>query len=95
MEQMHLQENTVFDLGFKVTQDVSQHPLHHVTYAFAKFDSARCIYKKNTVFDLDHKVRVTCDVAQYHLHHETYAHAKFEVAVSDGLGDAFTRKFII
>ena len=37
-EQMHLQENTVFDLdnGIKVTQDVVQHPLHHVTYAFAK-----------------------------------------------------------
>ena len=41
-EQMHLQENTVFDLdlGIKVTQDVAQHPLHHVTYAFAKFDVA-------------------------------------------------------
>ena len=37
---MHLQENTVFDLalGIKVTQDVAQHPLHNVTYAFAKFD---------------------------------------------------------
>ena len=37
--QMHLQENTVFDLdlGIKVTQDVAQHPLHNVTYAFAKF----------------------------------------------------------
>ena len=41
-EQMHLQENTVFDLdlGIKVTKDVVQHPLHHVTYAFAKFDAA-------------------------------------------------------
>ena len=38
-EQMHLQENTVFDLdiGIMVTEDVGQHPLHHVTYAFAKF----------------------------------------------------------
>ena len=39
-EQMHLQENIVFDLKIKVTQDVAQHLLHHVTYAFAKFDVA-------------------------------------------------------
>ena len=41
-EQMHSQENKVFDLdlGTKVTQDVAQHPLHHVTYAFAKVDVA-------------------------------------------------------
>ena len=42
-EQMHLQENTVFDLdlGIMVTEDVGQHPQHHVTYAFAKsFDVA-------------------------------------------------------
>ena len=41
-EQMHLQENAVFylALGIKVTQDVAQHPLHNVTYAFAKFDVA-------------------------------------------------------
>ena len=36
-EQMHLQENTVFDLDLviKVTQDVAQHYLHHVIYAHA------------------------------------------------------------
>ena len=41
-EQMQLQENTVFDIDIviKVTWDVAQHPLHHVTYAFAKFDVA-------------------------------------------------------
>ena len=34
-EKMHLQENTLFDLdiGVKVTQNVAQCPLHHVTYA--------------------------------------------------------------
>ena len=40
--QMHLQENTVFDLdrdlGVDMTRDVAQHPLHHVTYAFTKFE---------------------------------------------------------
>ena len=41
-EKMHLQENTLFDhdLGVKVTQNVAQYPLHHVTYAPAKFDIA-------------------------------------------------------
>ena len=39
---MHLQENTLFDLGhgLKVTQSVVQYPRHHVTYAPAKFDIA-------------------------------------------------------
>ena len=39
---MHLQENTLFDLDFevKVKQNVSQYPLHHVTYAPAKFEVA-------------------------------------------------------
>ena len=42
VEDMHLQENAVFnlDLGVKVTQDVAQYPLHHVAYSFAKFDVA-------------------------------------------------------
>ena len=41
-EQMHLQENTLFDLYLviMVTQDIVQHPLHHVAYAFAMFDVA-------------------------------------------------------
>ena len=40
---MHLQENTSFDLDFevKVTQNVAQYPLHHVTYAATKFEVAR------------------------------------------------------
>ena len=39
-EKMHLQENTLFDLdhGFKVTRDVAQYPLHHVTYAPTEFE---------------------------------------------------------
>ena len=38
---MHLQENTFFDLdlGVKVTQNVAQYPLHHVTYAATKFEA--------------------------------------------------------
>ena len=39
---MHLQESTIFDvdLGVKVTQNVAQYPLHHMTYAPAKFEVA-------------------------------------------------------
>ena len=37
---MHLQENAVFglDIGIMVKRDVTQYPLHHVTYAHAKFE---------------------------------------------------------
>ena len=39
-EEMHLNGNTVFDLdlGVKVTQDIAQYPLHHVTYSDTKFE---------------------------------------------------------
>ena len=102
-EQMHLQENTVFDLdfGIKVTQDVAQHPLHHLTHAFAKFgvttfNGKGDAFTKSTVFDRDLKIKVTQDVAKYALRHVTYAHVKDEVATSNGLGrDAITRKYII
>ena len=30
----------VLDLGVKITQDVAQYPLHHVTYAYVKFEAA-------------------------------------------------------
>ena len=38
-EEMHLQENTLFDIdiGVKVTRGVAQYPLHHVIYASTKF----------------------------------------------------------
>ena len=41
-EEMHLRENTLFDLDFgvKVIQDVAQCPLHHVTYSYTKFKVA-------------------------------------------------------
>ena len=39
-EEMHLQENTIFDLDLwdKVTGNVTLYPLHHVTYAPVKFE---------------------------------------------------------
>ena len=37
---MYLQENTVFDLDItcKITWNIAQPPLHHVTYAHAKIE---------------------------------------------------------
>ena len=42
---MHLQENSIIDLdlGVKVTQNVAQYPLHHVTYSATKFEVATSI----------------------------------------------------
>ena len=39
-EKMHLQENTLTDLDLqtKVTRNVAQCPLHHVTYAPTEFE---------------------------------------------------------
>ena len=36
---MHLQENSILDLGVKVkvTRNIAQYPLHHVTYSATKF----------------------------------------------------------
>ena len=51
-EKVHLQENTLFDLdlGVKITQNVGQYPLHHVTYAPAKFDIATSHGKEEDAF---------------------------------------------
>ena len=40
--EMHLQENTLFDLdlGVRVTRNVTQCPLHHVIFASTKFEVA-------------------------------------------------------
>ena len=46
-------------------------------------------------YDPNFVVIVTENVTQCPPHHVPYAPAKFEVATSKGLGDAFTRKYII
>ena len=96
-EQMHLQENTVFDLdlGVKVTQDVVQHPLHHVTYTFTKFDVAMLTVKEMHLRKIQY-LTLMLPSSFYTVYIMTYAHVKIEVATSNSLGgDAFTRKFII
>ena len=58
-EEMHLQANTLFDLGLgvKVIQHATQCAIHHVTYAAAKFEVASSIDMgadtKNAIFDLE------------------------------------------
>ena len=39
---MHLQENSIFDhdLGVKVTRNVAQYALHHVTFSATNFEVA-------------------------------------------------------
>ena len=41
-EEIHLQENSIFDLdlGVKVTQNVAKYPLYHVTFSATKFEVA-------------------------------------------------------
>ena len=101
---MHLQESTLFDLDLqvKVTLNVAQCPLHHVTYTPTEFEvtTSKALGEAFTrkfqylTFDLD--LKVTQNVAQYPLHHVTYPATKFEVARSNRLGgDTFTRKYII
>ena len=101
---MHLQESTLFDLDLqvKVTLNVAQCPLHHVTYAPIEFEVATSkalggeAFTRNSIFDLDLGVKVTQNVAQYPLHHVNHPATKFEVARSNHLGgDTFARKFNI
>ena len=89
---MHLQESTLFDLDLqvKVTLNVAQCPLHHVTYAPTEFEATTSkalggeAFTRNSLFDLDLWVKVTQNVAQYPLHYVTFSATKFEVATSKG-----------
>ena len=98
------QESTLFDLDLqvKVTLNVAQCPLHHVTYAPTEFEvtTSKALegeaFTRNSIFDLDLGFKVTQDVAKYPLHHVNHPATKFEVVRSNRLGgDTFTRKFNI
>ena len=88
VKEMHLKENTLFDLDpkVKVIRNVAQYPRNHVIFAPGKLN-----------VDTSHEyVRGTQNVAQCPLHHVVYEHTGFEVTTSKGLGeDAFTKKIII
>ena len=52
LEEKHLQENSIFDLdlGVKVTQNVAQYPLHHVTYPATKFEVTKSNHSGGDTF---------------------------------------------
>ena len=39
-EEMHLQENILFDFRPLVTRNIAQYPIHHMTYLATKFEVA-------------------------------------------------------
>ena len=49
---MHLQENSIFDLLVKVTQNFAQYSLQHVTYLATKFNVATSNGLGDILFDL-------------------------------------------
>ena len=74
----------------KVTRNVAQCPLHHVTYAQSEFEVTTSKGLGREVFKRKFNIQY---VAQYPLHHVTYPATKFEVATSYRLGGGtFTRK---
>ena len=82
---MHLQENTLFDLDLrvKVTQNVAQCSLHHVTYASTELEvTASKALRRRSIYKKIQYLTFTRNVAQYPLHHVTYSATKFEVAMS-------------
>ena len=84
---MHVQENTLYDLDIRVrvTQNVAQYSLHHVTYALTTFETISKILmtgprlvkemhlQENTFYDLDLGIKVTQKIAQCRPHLVTYA----------------------
>ena len=87
------------DLWVTVTWLIATNPLHHVSYAPAKFKVAmsnslggNAITSKYIILTFDLGIKVTWNVAQYPLHHVTYAATIVEVATPNNLGgDAFTK----
>ena len=76
----------------KVTRNVAQCPLHHVTYAHIQLEVTTSKGLGREVFTRKFNIQY---VAQYPLHHVTYPATKFEVATSYRLGgDTFTKKYI-
>ena len=87
---MYLQEDTLFDLWlwpWGNTQFVAEYPLHHVTYALAKFEVAmsKGLGHEFTRKSIIHLLFDLCDVVQYPLLHVTYALVKFEGGMSSTL----------
>ena len=70
------------DIGVKITQNVAQYSLHHVTYAATKFEVATSNGLGGDKFTRKY-ILWPWNVALYPLHHVTYAAVNFEVATSN------------
>ena len=88
-EKMHLQENTLFDLGSK-SPEMLPSALYIMWPMYLQSLKLLCQTVKekmhlqeNSLFDLWPGVKVTQNVAQYSLHHVPYSATKFEVATSN------------
>ena len=101
-EEMHIQENTLFDLWPWPWGQGHYEMLPSTLYimwlmhlqslkCYFKRFRRRCIYKKiHLTFDIG--IKVTQNVVLYPLYHVAYSATKFEVAMSNDLGgDTFTR----
>ena len=68
-------------LGQGQTRNVAQYPLHHMTYAPAKFEAAMSNGLGGNAFtrNILRNTRSKCP-----LHHVTYVPANFEVAIANG-----------
>ena len=95
-ENMHLQENILFDLDLKCCPMPSTSCdlcTYRVWSYYVKRFRRRCIHKNIHYLTLTPRSKSQEIVsAQYPLHYVTYSATKFEVATSKGLGgDTFTR----
>ena len=93
VKEMHLKENTFFDLdhGIKVTLNIAQQILYHVSNSPAKFKVAMsCVIGRKYIISpltLTSWSRSHEMLPSTFLHYVTYAAAKFEAATSNGLGE--------
>ena len=84
-------------LGQGQTQNDGQYPLHHMTYASAKFEAAMSNglggmhLQEILVFTL---IQGQGHMKHCPLHYVTYVPAKFEVAMANGKDDALPRTYI-
>ena len=90
----------------KVSRNVVQYPLHHVTNTATKFEAGmtkglggETFTRKYIIWSLtltSYEMLPSTLYIMYPLHHVPYLAPKFEVATSKGFrGDAFTKKFNI
>ena len=95
VKDMHLQENTLFNLDPKVkgsrsremlpsTLDIMWNMHQQSLMLLHPMFKEKMHLQENTLFDLDLGAKVKWNVAQYPRHHVSYAPAKFHVPTYQG-----------